>query len=883
MSQIRPKQIRLNNQGDLIVGSDTNSGSILSRGSQDQVLHVVGSSIQWSWTSRLYDSTGILTVQAINSPGAVNYFTVTGAASGSAPVLAAEGTDADIDLVLSPKGTGEILAPVGYTVNIASNNALVTKEYVDALSTGLDWKNSVKVATASSSDLAGFTYNASNEPAGLVWTNVTSPTFDGVTINDGDRVLIKDATDQRGNGIFVYDQANSAFIRAEDANSSSEVSKGLAVFVEQGAVHSNTAWVMTQPNGNANLGTDNLVFTQFAGTNLYIAGSGLSLVGNVFKANESTTIGVDSLNNLVVRSNNLAGNVLISTGTPGQEAAWGQLNLSNPNSVTGELGVNNGGTGLSSVPAGHLLVGNGTLPLQTIAPTPASNSSTVYVLQTNNSGTNVVFGTVSLNQLSDVSAPSPSAGQLLQYDGTEWVLVNSSALQTDDKYVKITANDDTAGYLNDKLAVSGVIVKTVLSAGAGERLELTIVTDNTTIIQNGGALSVGGGTSAQVLIGNGSASPAIWLSPNNLLDYQDLVYDPTLGRPTFRGRREIAYWRVSATPGPIIGGTINGINNTLEFNDGIGTKPSGGVSGSFFQLKYDIAYLSSQHTPMTLALDDVFMVFDASNAYSFNYTTVSAFISNLNLMSVSTSGLVVSVGGSAVTRLVVANTSADRQGIEILNGDGQNGDITVGLDITNLSAGTANEASDIIVFNPATQSNEKVALSAVLSLNVSANYKWYGITDGVNTLTPDSSTDTLTVTGSGIALTFNAATDQIEFALDIPFLVPVTPASQADVASYEIAVFDGSSHARTRLGAAIAEFTKELYASANAVGVADETFVNFFNTNVIPETVTVYFNGIALKRGGWTITGTDLSLVDSVNGYSTEPGDVITATYRVSQ
>jgi hypothetical protein len=54
----------------------------------------------------------------------VNYITLTGAASGSAPTISvASGTDADIDLTLTPKGagavrfgtyTGTILTPTGY-------------------------------------------------------------------------------------------------------------------------------------------------------------------------------------------------------------------------------------------------------------------------------------------------------------------------------------------------------------------------------------------------------------------------------------------------------------------------------------------------------------------------------------------------------------------------------------------------------------------------------------------------------------------------------------------------------------------------------------------------------------------------------------------------
>ncbi|MEM5877620.1 MAG: hypothetical protein QXF12_01945, partial [Candidatus Aenigmatarchaeota archaeon] len=73
----------------------------------------------------------------------------------------------------------------------------------------------------------------------------------------------------------------------------------------------------------------------------------------------------------------------------------------------------------------------------------------------------------------------------------------------------------------------------------------------------------------------------------------------------------------------------------------------------------------------------------------------------------------------------------------------------------------------------------------------------------------------------------------------------------------------------------------QAWASANAVGSPNETFVGFFvNTPINDDNIVVYFNGLALKRNGWTRTGNNLTLVDSVNGYSTELGDVITASYR---
>ena len=43
--------------------------------------------------------------------------------------------------------------------------------------------------------------------------------------------------------------------------------------------------------------------------------------------------------------------------------------------------------------------------------------------------------------------------------------------------------------------------------------------------------------------------------------------------------------------------------------------------------------------------------------------------------------------------------------------------------------------------------------------------------------------------------------------------------------------------------------------------------------------VSVFFNGMKLRKTGFSITGTTLALVDSVNGYSAETGDVLVVSY----
>lgn len=119
-----------------------------------------------------------------------------------------------------------------------TSNSAATKSYVDSLLEGRKWKQSVKVAT---------TENLSSI-AGLL-------TIDGVLLQAGDRVLVKNQTTASANGIYVA-QANP-WDRAEDADSAAEL-LAASVFVEQGAQNGDKQF--TQTADNITLGSTALVW-----------------------------------------------------------------------------------------------------------------------------------------------------------------------------------------------------------------------------------------------------------------------------------------------------------------------------------------------------------------------------------------------------------------------------------------------------------------------------------------------------------------------------------------------------------------------------------------------------------------------------------------------
>lgn len=363
MAQIKAKQVKLVAQGDLIIGDSSANGSILSIGAASQVILSNGTTGAWGYLGDLRDPTGTVVVDTGTTPSQVNNVVVTGGAVGTGPTFTATGSDTNIDINLTIKGSGEVLVPVSYVV--VSDNALTTKQYVDGVATGLDFKNSVRAATVAASDLTGFVYTAASdtELAGAApWTSVTAPVFDGITLVDGDRVLIKDSTDARGNGIFTFDSGASTFVRAADADNAlgNEVSGGMFTFVEEGATQADTGWVASSPNGIAVLGTNDIIMVQFSAAGIIQPGFGLSQSGNDFNVNvdDITTI-IDGANDVVVGhddSTDHSNQVLIGQDASGGKvtALWDYLEDLRA-STTGELIID--GIGVGSA-VNHLKVTN---------------------------------------------------------------------------------------------------------------------------------------------------------------------------------------------------------------------------------------------------------------------------------------------------------------------------------------------------------------------------------------------------------------------------------------------------------------------------------------------------------------------------------------------
>ena len=281
-----------------------------------------------------FDGSADIDLPGVNSSGNQN---TTGTAAGitGATVVDNSITISDTDgFIINDAGTMKSI-PASTLKTYATSGINIT---------GLDVKKSVRVATTANGTLNSAFANGQ--------------TVDGITLNTGDRILIKDQStgSESENGIYTVNDSGAP-TRASDFNDSSStkpnVTPNAFTFVEEGTTNADNGFVLNT-NAPITLGTTALTFSQFSGAGTITAGDGLDKSGNTLSVKvDDSTIQVNPNDKLEVKEitgDKIIGGTISSTtiDSLAGNLSLGDNNITNVGDINCDsISVDDAATGLN--------------------------------------------------------------------------------------------------------------------------------------------------------------------------------------------------------------------------------------------------------------------------------------------------------------------------------------------------------------------------------------------------------------------------------------------------------------------------------------------------------------------------------------------------------
>lgn len=334
----------------------------------------------------------------------------------------------------------------------ASTDA-VTKAYVDGLSSGLDYKDSVRAATTTNITLSG------------------AQTIDGVSVVATNRVLVKNQNTGADNGIYVA--SAGAWTRAADA-STGTLTSGAFVYVEEGTANGGNKYVLST-TGTITVGTTSQTWVVYGAGEVITAGDGLDKTGS-----ELSVVGTAS------RISVSGSGVDIHTSYVGQSSitTLGTVTTGTWQGTT--VGVGYGGTGIASYTTGNYIRASGSTTLE--QRTPANVLSDIGAAASGHNHT--------VASLSDVTITSNSDGELLRWNGSAWInntlaeagISATSHNHTLDSLSNVTITANASGEIlkwNGSAWINNTLTEAGISA-TGHAHSASDVTSGTLAVARGG-------------------------------------------------------------------------------------------------------------------------------------------------------------------------------------------------------------------------------------------------------------------------------------------------------------------------------------------------------------------------------------------------------------
>jgi hypothetical protein len=410
---------------------------------------------------------------------------------------AASGANTDITSIALTTGT--------ISTSPVNGTDIVNKAYADSIASGINFHQSVRLATAAA--LPANTYNNGTGGVGATLTANANGALsvDGVAVAVGNRILVKDEAAGANNGVYVVTDTGSSggpgpgpggsnpyiLTRATDFDSAGtgvdQIDAGDFFLVTAGLTLSNTSWVQQTPLP-ITVGTTAIVFSQFAAPVLYSAGTGLTLTGTVFSITNTgvaaSTYG--SASSVPVIAVNAQGQ-LTSASSSAIAIAASQI-------TSGALAIANGGTGATS--AATALTNLGAYPASNPSGFTSNTGTVTSVNLTAGTGVSVSGGPITTSGSITVTNTAPD--QVVSLTG-------SGATTVTGTYPNFTISSPASG--------AGTVTSINVSGGTtGLTTSGGPVTTSGTITLAGTLNVANGGTGATtlssgyVLKGNGTSA-----------------------------------------------------------------------------------------------------------------------------------------------------------------------------------------------------------------------------------------------------------------------------------------------------------------------------------------------------------------------------------------
>ncbi len=591
------------------------------------------------------------------------------------------------------------------------------KAYVDSVSAGLDPKESVRVATTPAEGDIGGTYNSTGGTGGsgeftgvdlsggntIDGLNYTGSTATGLA--DGDRILIKDQTNDTEQGIYVIvsGPANNVTLERssdQDGTPANEVSGGNFTYVEDTtainatSVNSNQGWVVAF-DGQITLNTDDVDWVQFSGAGSFTSGIGISQIGNL--------IDLD-VNDLVVASIVSTDFLAFHDGDGVAEASGSITRKITAANFISDLNI------LTSVSGGALSASDG-VRIDT------GGATDDIQLDINNLGTEVL-------QTADLMVfhNDSDTGNHIQRSITNFL-----------------ADLD----IPNAIATNGIVVRTAADTYASRSIT----------VNGAGALD-----GLAVTNGDGVAGdPTLGLDIQNLPARSDAidsvdrvaVWNSTVGANEYYTVGEIATalaavnsfetWAGAGNTSGDASIVADSSTDTVTVTGGIGINVDLTSASDIITWAFTRAGMADT----AVASTDTVPFFDGSNSDEPEYRAWGDLFDDLDVPNDigSGTGIVVKTGDSPdtyTTRTITTNGVGNLDGLAVVDGDGVAGNPTIGLDIlNNVDAGEDLAAADeFIIYNLSATANEAITGQEVA--------------DGVSTILNLSSLTTSTINGQPI-------------------------------------------------------------------------------------------------------------------------------------